>query len=100
MPGKDFIGKRVDDSTKLFGMIERDTKSYVILFLSVLCGIFIYLYVSAKNENIALLTDNFVKKRMETVVPQEVKKQISPIEKGWEMASERIDTLLNKSINK
>lgn len=97
MADKDFTNKRVEDATKIFGLIERDTKSYVILFLSVLCGVFIYLYVSAKNENISLLTDNFVKKRVESTLPQEVKRQVDPIAKGWERASEKIDTLINQS---
>lgn len=97
MSDKDFIGKRADDATKIFGLIERDTKSYVILFLSILCGVFIYLYIGAKNENIALLTDNFVKKRVENALPKEVKKQIQPIEEGWEKARNKIDTLIDQN---
>lgn len=97
MGEKDFIGKRADDATKIFGLIEKDTKSYVILFLSIVCGVFIYLYISAKNENIKLLTEHFVKQAVQETLPKEVKKQIQPIEDGWDEARNKIDTLINRN---
>lgn len=97
MSEKDFANKRVEDATKIFGLIEKDTKSYVILFLSVLCGIFVYLYVDAKNENITLLMENFVGKKIEQQLPREVKKQVAPIEEGWNETKDKIDTILNKA---
>lgn len=101
MSEKDFVNKRTEDATKIFGLIERDTKSYVILFLSIVCGVFIYLYVSAKNENITLLMENFVgkkiDKRVDEQLPQEVKKQVAPIEEGWNETKDKIDTILDKA---
>lgn len=92
----DFIAKRVNDSTKLFGMIEKDTKSYVILFLTALSATFIYLYISAKNENISLNSalNKQIQDEIRRQLPNEVEKQVRPIEKGVNSATAKIDTLI------
>lgn len=97
MSDKDFIGKRVEDSTKLFGLIEKDTKSFTILFLSITTSVFIYLWVQAKNENISLLKAQ-IRIEVERQLPQEVSKQVSPIADGWQKASGKIDTLIQNSV--
>lgn len=99
---KDFGDRRVDNAEKVFSWIQKDTKSYVILALSLLCAYLFYLYVQAKNENIVISNDlntkiqNEIRAQIPGAVKEEVKTQVDPLKQGVEKATGQIDTLVNK----
>lgn len=97
MDGKDdFIGKRVNDAKKIFGMAREDAFSLLIVLLIVGNIVFASLWVSAKNETIKViysLNDRIneeIRRQVQPVVSQEVTKQVRPIKEG-------VDTVKNKA---
>ncbi|MBE8712524.1 hypothetical protein [Sphingobacterium hungaricum] len=81
---EDFIGKRVNDSGKIFQWIKDNPLAFLCTFLTVTNITFIWLFIGAKNENIGITNDlnKQIQDEIRAQVPGEVKKQISPIKQG------------------
>lgn len=81
---------------KLTNSANNKTLAFCLVFSMIISVIFIYLYVSAKNENISLLRAQ-IRLEVERQLPTEVQKQVNPIAEGWNKASGKIDTLIQNS---
>jgi len=94
----DMIGKRVNDAGKIFGWIKDNPLAFLCTFLSILCAVFVYLFVTAKNENITLLQEQ-VKLELDRQLPKAIEDKVAPMKAGVERATNQIDTLI-KNITK
>lgn len=100
----DFIGKRVNDVRKIFGMAERD---WLLLFLIVSIGFNIFqaydsrsLQKEWKEEIVNELRRDAIPQEVQKRLPQAVEDAVQPMKEGVEQGMQKLDTVLNKVINK
>lgn len=96
----DLITKRVNDAGKVFGWIKENPLAFLCLCLTIIAGVFIYLFIDAKNENIALTIDlskqiqDEIRLQAAPIVKEQVKAEVQPIKDGVSSATDKIDTLI------
>jgi hypothetical protein len=103
----DFIGKRVNDVRKIFGMAERDFMA-LMLIISVLGNIaLIYLLLAQSSDlnneikaEIRRQVDPAVESKVSTELPKQLNEAVQPMKEGVEQGMQKLDTVLNKVINK
>lgn len=97
----DLITKRVNDAGKVFGWIKENPLAFLCLCLTVIAGVFIYLFIDAKNENIALTIDlskqiqDEIRLQAAPIIKEQVKEQVEPIKDGVGSITNKVDTLIN-----
>lgn len=97
----DLITKRVNDAGKVFGWIKENPLAFLCLCLTVIAGVFICLFIDAKNENIALTIDlskqiqDEIRLQAAPIIKEQVKEQVEPIKDGVGSITNKVDTLIN-----
>lgn len=96
----DLLGRRVNDAGKIFGWIKDNPLAFLCTFLTITTGTFLYLFVTAKNENIALTIDlskqiqDEIRLQAAPLVKEQVKAEVEPLREGVNKATDKVDTLL------
>lgn len=98
----DFIGKRVNDAKKIFGMAREDAFSLLIVLLLVGNVWFAALWVGAKNETIKVVYDlndrinEEIRRQVRPMVTQEVTEQVKPIKEGVDTVKTKAEQVFDK----
>lgn len=99
---EDFIGKRVNDAKKLFGMAKEDALALMLVLSIVVNTVFISMYISAKDEVLTVTNDlniriqDELRRQIPGVVKQEVTTQVKPMKDSVGITKDNIEKVLDK----
>lgn len=99
----DFIGKRVNDVRKIFGLAERDFMA-LMLVISLIGNVLLVWMLLSQNKSFSDQLVEEVRKQVKPAVQQEVKTElpvkleeaVQPMKDGVKQATDKVDTILQK----
>lgn len=95
----DLIGRRVNDAGKIYNWVRENPLAFLCTFLTVMNIVFIWLFISSKNENIELTSDlnSKIIEEVRRQVPRAVKEEVpAVVDSKLEGVREGVDTALSK----
>ena len=100
----DFIGKRVNDAKKLFGMAKEDALALMLVLSIVVNAVFIAMYINAKDEVLAVSNDlnrqiqDEIRRQVPAAVNKEVTTQVKPIADSVSTTQEKIENVIKEIV--